>query len=391
MALNRVLFVDDEPNILEAVRRSIRGPYEIVTALGGEEGLRRVDQDPPFTAVVSDLRMPVVDGMLLLKHVRERSPDTIRILLTGHADTEAAITAVNDGQLFRFLTKPCPGSVMRTALAAAIEQHRLVTAERVLLQQTLRGSIRALAEMISLVHPEVSAHTSRVRRLVVELGTRMQVDDLWRIEVATLLAHLGWVTLPASTVAKLHIGAELAPGEDAMVHRVPEVAAQLLANIPRMEEVQSILVYQNASYDGSGPSVPGMIGERIPIGARLLRAATDFDMLESRGLTDLEALAVMQSRASEYDPNVLRTLNEVHQGLQRTGVIRQMAIGEMQAGMVFAQDVQDSQGRLLVARGQEASESLLRRLQEYQDATLQTRRVLVLNPSGSAAHPQPAH
>ena len=283
MALHRVLFVDDEPNILEAVRRSIRGPYEIVTALGGEEGLRRVDQGPPFTVVVSDLRMPVVDGMLLLKHVRERAPETIRILLTGNADTEAAIAAVNDGQLFRFLTKPCPGSVMRSALAAAMEQHRLITAERVLLQQTLRGSIRALAEMISLVHPQVSAHTSRVRRLVVEVGTRMQAEDLWQIEVATLLAHLGWVTLPTSTVAKLHLGAELAPGEDMIVRRVPEIAAQLLANIPRMEEVQSILMYQNAGYDGQGSPVPSILGERIPLGARLLKAATDFDMLESRG------------------------------------------------------------------------------------------------------------
>jgi response regulator RpfG family c-di-GMP phosphodiesterase len=380
-----VLFVDDEPNILEAVRRSIRGPYEIVTALGGEEGLRRVDQGPPFTVVVSDLRMPVVDGMLLLKHVRERAPETIRILLTGHADTDAAITAVNDGQLFRFLTKPCPGSVMRSALAAAMEQHRLITAERVLLQQTLRGSIRALAEMISLVHPQVSAHTSRVRRLVVELGTRMQAEDLWRIEVATLLAHLGWVTLPTSTVAKLHLGAELAPGEDMIVHRVPEIAAQLLANIPRMEEVQSILMYQNVSYDGYGSPVPSILGERIPLGARLLKAATDFDMLESRGLSAAEAIGTMQAHASTYDPNVLRTLHEMQQGLTITGVVRQMAISEVTPGMVFAQDIQDTRGTLLVARGQEASESLLRHLHDYQDTALQGRRVLVMTPS---AHPE---
>ncbi len=385
MALHRVLFVDDEPNILEAVRRSIRGPYEIVTALGGEEGLRRVDQGPPFTVVVSDLRMPVVDGMLLLKHVRERAPETIRILLTGNADTEAAIAAVNDGQLFRFLTKPCPGSVMRSALAAAMEQHRLITAERVLLQQTLRGSIRALAEMISLVHPQVSAHTSRVRRLVVEIGTRMQAEDLWRIEVATLLAHLGWVTLPTSTVAKLHLGAELAPGEDMIVRRVPEIAAQLLANIPRMEEVQSILMYQNVSYDGYGSPVPSILGERIPLGARLLKAATDFDMLESRGLSAAEAIGTMQAHASTYDPNVLRTLHEMQQGLTITGVVRQMAISEVTPGMVFAQDVMDTHGTLLVARGQEASESLLRHLHDYQDTALQARRVLVMTPS---AHPE---
>lgn len=385
MAIHRVLFVDDEPNILEAVRRSIRGPYEIVTALGGEEGLRRVDQGPPFTVVVSDLRMPVVDGMLLLKHVRERAPETIRILLTGHADTDAAIAAVNDGQLFRFLTKPCPGSVMRSALAAAMEQHRLITAERVLLQQTLRGSIRALAEMISLVHPQVSAHTSRVRRLVVELGTRMQAEDLWRIEVATLLAHLGWVTLPPATVAKLHLGAELAAGEDVIVRRVPEIAAQLLANIPRMEEVQSILMYQNAGYDGQGSPVPSVIGERIPLGARLLKAATDFDMLESRGLSAAEALVAMQARAATYDPNVLKALQEMQQGLTITGVVRQMAVAEVLPGMVFAQDVVDTHGTLLVARGQEASENLLRHLHEYQDAALQSRRVLVMTP---ATHPE---
>jgi response regulator RpfG family c-di-GMP phosphodiesterase len=385
VALHRVLFVDDEPNILEAVRRSIRGPYEIVTALGGEEGLRRVDQGPPFTVVVSDLRMPVVDGMLLLKHVRERAPETIRILLTGNADTEAAIAAVNDGQLFRFLTKPCPGSVMRSALAAAMEQHRLITAERVLLQQTLRGSIRALAEMISLVHPQVSAHTSRVRRLVVEVGTRMQAEDLWQIEVATLLAHLGWVTLPTSTVAKLHLGAELAPGEDMIVRRVPEIAAQLLANIPRMEEVQSILMYQNAGYDGQGSPVPSILGERIPLGARLLKAATDFDMLESRGLSAAEAIGTMQAHASTYDPNVLRTLHEMQQGLTITGVVRQMAVSEVVPGMVFAQDVVDTHGTLLVARGQEANESLLRHLHDYQDAALQARRVLVMTPS---AHPE---
>lgn len=367
------------------MRRSIRGPYEIVTALGGEEGLRRVDQGPPFTVVVSDLRMPVVDGMLLLKHVRERAPETIRILLTGHADTDAAIAAVNDGQLFRFLTKPCPGSVMRSALAAAMEQHRLITSERVLLQQTLRGSIRALAEMISLVHPQVSAHTSRVRRLVVELGTRMQAEDLWRIEVATLLAHLGWVTLPTSTVAKLHLGAELAPGEDMVVRRVPEIAAQLLANIPRMEEVQSILMYQNAGYDGQGSPVPSVLGERIPLGARLIKAATDFDMLESRGLSAAEAISVMQAHASTYDPNILRTLHEMQQGLTITGVVRQMAIAEVLPGMVFAQDIVDTHGTLLVARGQEASESLLRHLHDYQDPALQARRVLVMTPS---SHPE---
>ncbi|MCC6653470.1 MAG: response regulator [Candidatus Eisenbacteria bacterium] len=383
MSLTRVLFVDDEPNILEAVRRSIRGPFELVTAYGGEEGLRLIDEGPPFTVVVSDLRMPVVDGLTLLTHVYTQSPETIRILLTGHADLDAAVNAVNNGQLFRFLTKPCPGSLMRATLKAAIEQHRLISSERILLQHTLRGSIRALSEMISLVHPAVSAHTSRVRRLVVEIGTRMQAEDLWRIEVATMLAHLGWVTLPPGTVAKLHRGLDLTSQEAGSVLRVPEIAAQLLANIPRMEEVQTILMYQNAGYDGVGSPVPGVVGERIPLGARLLKAATDYDVLEARGLSPAEAMVVMQSNSGSYDCEVLRHLGEVTQGAYLTGVVRQMTIREMQPGMVFGQDVLDERGLLLVARGQEASESLLHRLHEYQDASLLSQRVLVMTPGVS--------
>lgn len=380
MSLTRILFVDDDSNILAAMRRTIRGQFDLVTALGGEEGLRLVSQSPPFTVVVSDLRMPIVDGLLLLTHVRDRSPDTIRILLTGNADLDSAITAVNSGQLFRFLTKPCPGSIMRSTLAAAVEQHRLVTSERVLLEQTLRGSIRALAEMISLVHPTVSARTSRVRRLVVEVGTRMEAGDLWRIEVATLLAHMGWVTLPPETVAKLHTGSDLSAYEAHAVRRVPEIAAQLLANIPRMEEVQSILMYQNAGFDGVGSPVPSVKGERIPLGARLLKAVTDYDMLESRGLAPDEAMAVMHSWSSSYDPDVLRVLGAVTEGAHMAGVTRPIPIAKILPGMVFAQDVSDARGLLLVARGQEASASLLNRLHEYQDAALWTQRVLVLTP-----------
>ena len=186
-------------------------------------------------------------------------------------------------------------------------------------------------------------------------------------------------------VQTLHLGAELAPGEDMVVRRVPEIAAQLLANIPRMEEVQSILMYQNAGYDGQGSPVPSVLGERIPLGARLIKAATDFDMLESRGLSAAEAISVMQAHASTYDPNILRTLHEMQQGLTITGVVRQMAISEVLPGMVFAQDIVDTHGTLLVARGQEASESLLRHLHDYQDPALQARRVLVMTPS---SHPE---
>lgn len=103
----RILLVDDEPNVLSALARQLHPLYQVSLTPSPEEGLLLLEREGPFAVVLSDMRMPKMDGATFLKHVRERSPDTIRLLLTGHADLESAIAAVNEGQVFRFLTKPC--------------------------------------------------------------------------------------------------------------------------------------------------------------------------------------------------------------------------------------------------------------------------------------------
>src|ERR1700735_5369190 len=150
---NRILCVDDEPNILLAFARQLR-KYEIVTALGPELGLKTVEEQGPFAVVVSDLRMPRMSGVQFLTKVKELSPDTVRIMLTGHGDLSAAAEAVNQGSIFRFLLKPCPTEVLSGALEAGLEQYRLVNAERQLLEQTLRGSVEVLSEILSLSNQE---------------------------------------------------------------------------------------------------------------------------------------------------------------------------------------------------------------------------------------------
>ena len=127
-----VLSVDDEPNVLDGVKRNLRRDFRVVTAAGGAAGLRAFEE-AAFAAVVSDLRMPGMDGIEFLGRVRDVSPDTTRILLTGNADLTAAVSAVNEGNIFRFLTKPCPPDVLISAVTMAVDQQRLLTAERELL------------------------------------------------------------------------------------------------------------------------------------------------------------------------------------------------------------------------------------------------------------------
>jgi signal transduction histidine kinase len=151
----RVLFVDDEPHVVSALADSLRQSYEVTTATSGSEGLRVLVDQGPFAVLVSDFCMPGMNGAEFLAQVRYAAPDTVRMLLTGHATVDGAIAAVNEGNVFRFLTKPCPPAVLVRALEDAIEQSRLVTADRLLLEHKLES---------------MSGHLIRAERLA-SLGT----------------------------------------------------------------------------------------------------------------------------------------------------------------------------------------------------------------------------
>ena len=135
----KILIVDDDKNFLDSLHRSLRQRYDIVTAGSPAEGLHALNSGETFAVVVSDLAMPGMDGIAFLTKAKEISPLSVRIMLTGHGDLDAAMSAVNNGNIFRFLTKPCPAESLQSALDAGLEQYRLVTAEKELLQKTLEG------------------------------------------------------------------------------------------------------------------------------------------------------------------------------------------------------------------------------------------------------------
>src|SRR4051812_28337083 len=140
----KILLVDDEPRVVEAIATLLRREYDVRTASSPQDALRHLNEINDLAVVVSDMRMPGMDGATLLHEILVRRPDVARILLTGEADRDAAIRAVNEGQILRFLTKPCPTDEMKKAIDAGVIQHRLIRAERIVLQETLIGCINAL-------------------------------------------------------------------------------------------------------------------------------------------------------------------------------------------------------------------------------------------------------
>ena len=150
----KILCVDDEPNVLEGLLLHLRRKFEVETAISGAAGLEILQRSDAIAVVMSDMYMPEMNGAEFLSRARQIVPDAARILLTGRADIDSAIAAVNNGQIFRFLTKPCPPLVLLTAIEAGVQQHRLVTAERELLEHTLHGCIKALADVLAVTRDQ---------------------------------------------------------------------------------------------------------------------------------------------------------------------------------------------------------------------------------------------
>lgn len=366
----RILCVDDEPNVLESLELNLEQLFSVKTSTGGAEALSIIEAEEPFAVVVSDMRMPGMDGARFLARVREVSPDSVRMLLTGYAEIDAAIAAINEGQVFRFLTKPCPPDLVQTACQAAAEMHELVIAERVLLEQTLTGSIRAMADILGLTDPLSFGRAERLRRATSELAAAIEMADSWQVEVAAMVSQLGCVTLPASTVAKVHAGRPLSSEEQGLLKKTPMVVEQLLRHIPRLEGVREIL--RRAVHEGTKPpKVTSSSDAAVELGAEILRIVVDFDDLQTRGLEQAAALGTMRGRVGRYQSSILDAFSSVLDGSNTQERIEERSLLAVRPGMVFVEDVRLANGALLVARGYEVTESFVQRVRNYPPGAVQ--------------------
>jgi response regulator RpfG family c-di-GMP phosphodiesterase len=360
----RILFVDDDENLLASFQRQLRNKFPMSTATGGDQGLKLIGSEGPFAVIVSDFRMPGMDGVQFLSKARGAAPDTVRMLLTGYADLQTAIEAVNQGNIFRLLTKPCPPDTLAGTLGDAVKQYRLVTAERELLEKTLKGSIQVLGNVLSMLNPEAFGRTGRISRYVREIAAKIGETDMWQLETAAALSQIGWVILPGDTLKKVYQGVKLTIHEEELFHSHPSVASDWIGKIPRMERIAEIVAFQEKNFDGSGFPNIAKRGEEIPLGARILKVALDFDALEIAGQTKGKALEELKRRTGCYDSRVLESLEAVIKAEARY-LLKSVRVMDMTDSMILAEDVKTVKGLLLVTKGQELTKPLLERLRRF--------------------------
>ena len=370
----KILCVDDEPNILSGYQRSLRKQFQIETAPGGAEALAKIEESGPYAVLVTDMRMPGMDGVQFLQEAQRVAPESVRIMLTGNADQQTAAGAVNEGRIFRFLNKPCSPEDLGHALTAGLEQYRLITAEKELLEKTLGGTIRMLMEILAAVDPDLFGRAQALRlnmRALADVLSKVGLvtpQDLWPLELAALLARVGTVTVPPFLVAKVRQGQALSEPEAKIWQRVPETGYTLLRNIPRLEPVAQIVRFQHKHFDGGGDPDGPVCGALIPLGARMLKVLLDLVEIEASHVTRPAAFALMQRQAKRYDPEVLaaarRCLVEAGPAASElpttTVPLRLLAAGHLLAG-----DLQTVEGKVLLTAGRQITDVLLERLHNY--------------------------
>lgn len=354
-----VLCIDDERRILEGITLILRREFEVLTAMNGPEALHLLRQRPDTAVVVSDMKMPEMNGATLLARAREMAPECTRILLTGETGQQTAVAAVNDGQIFRFLTKPCSPDKLLTAVRAAVRQHQLITAEKVLLQETVLGSIRALVDVLAIVNPIAFGRGGRIKRLAMRLAEAAGMSTSWELEAAALLSQIGYVSLPVELVEKAGNGERLNADEALLIGEAPKLTQGLLARIPRLENIAAALTLATHG------KLKAAVSADVEAMAAVLMLVLELDVLTNQHNGAGEAIATLQSRYGKKHEKLLRHLTELCGTSESSPHLRELRLQDVQLGMILMDDVRNDVGILLVSRGYEVSQSFIDRMRNF--------------------------
>lgn len=362
---DKILFVDDEPAVLEGYKRILYPDFSIDIAEGAANAFAAMKKNGPYSVVISDMRMPVMNGAEFLGKVREGTPDTVRMLLTGYTDLGAAIEAVNQGNIFRFLSKPCETEVLAKAITAGIDQYRLVTGERELLEKTLMGSIKVLTDVLGAASPDTFGRSMRVAQCVRHIKAKIKLPSPWCIEAASTLSQLGCITLDSDLMHRAYAGEALTEQEQANFDAHPSAAMELLKNIPRLESVSWIIGQQlKRDIPEAESGLPPLSAAELTFAAKILKLAVAFEQLRQKFPAKGAALLHLRERKSEFDSSVFDALADFRP-LEATKQLRRVLTLQLRAGMVLDQEIKNGQGVLLVAKGQELTSTLIMRLENH--------------------------
>lgn len=372
----RVLMVDDEPNVLSGYRRSIGRSYDLVTANSGQEGLEALNNEGPFEVVVTDMRMPEMDGLEFLKRAKAKHPNTVYVMLTGNADQQTAINAINQGQIFRFLNKPCEADVLEHTIRACKVQYDLIHAEAELLSNTLSGSVRLLIEALVISDPTAAEAVRAIREGVVALTKGLEIKNEWTFTLASSLFMIGSITTPRTSNNDIL--------NEQYISNCAAAGSKLLRHISRLDLVSKIILNQRTKTDLPEKLTELDDASRVILGSQLLRFSFDWYRASQQCEGNrLEGLSKLASEPDAHDKRFFEAAKAVQGQISETQtdepkrVLIEMEVMGLYQGVITESDICTTDGSLLVSKGQVLSQMMIDRLRGYYKAGLTSNSISV--------------
>lgn len=401
-----ILLVDDEDGILKSLRRLLKTlGANVVTASNGEAALE-ILKNREVSLIISDQRMPGMTGVDMLRRSRDTSPNSIRILLTGYADIDATVDAINSGAVKYYFNKPWDDdsfvSRIKESLdlyAAKAENSRLqkltylqnrqlkelnenlerrveeqtieIREQHEELKQSFMETIKAFSTFIELRHKEVGSHSQRVASLAKNIlkGFQLNQKEYQDIVVAAYLHDIGKISLPDKVLKKNPD--DYGAGDRELVHKHPILGQSCVYGISGFEEIGVIIRHHHENYDGQG--YPDNLKEkRIPLGSRIIRLCDAFDHRAFKGsypdvktLNEASAMLV-QFSGSEFDPELIKRFIDIDIARQLYqddfSDVAGLKPSELKEGMIVAADINTRNGMFLLPKGAKLSEGIIKRI-----------------------------
>ena len=314
-----LLFIDDEPDIVDALRRLFRKKYRVLTATSGEEGLALIRSEP-VDLIICDQRMPDVTGDKVLATARTVRPEAIRILLTGYSDIEALISCVNDAGLYKYLTKPWEPEMLRLTVERALEAlhlERLLKTTASELEEAYQNAVTMLSIACEGKDEDTGNHVQRVQHYTAAMAMDLGIaeDQAQHMGVMSILHDVGKMSIPDAILKK---PGKLTPEEWEIMKTHTTEGVRILGDHPFYAVAREIAGYHHENWDGSGYP-HGLKGEDIPLSARIVKVADVFDALASRRpYKDPWPIPKILSyftecRGTQFDPRVIDSFMRLYE------------------------------------------------------------------------------
>ncbi len=379
----KVLYVDDETALLSAFTSLFRREGLQIHTLADSTSIdRSLEQDGPFALVVSDQRMPGLDGVGTLERVRLKSPDTIRVMLTGFADQDDTVRAINTAEISRYIAKPWDDTQLRQIVHECVDSYNLAGENHYLshelalrnasLEELLEGTvgetIQLLSHLISYINIHAANQTDRVRTLgnaVLNLSHTITAEERWDIQRALELFNLGIAVLPPWIQVTLNKEGlwSLARFPVALNHHL--MAYDLLKDIPRFDRVARIIQLSHKDFDGGGEPVSIVIkGHDLPLGARLLRILIDLDSLSTEHFRGRDMLQKMVHQGKKYDTELISLMLGLESTLRGSHAEKRASIQELEEGMILVEDMVTLRGHVMIRAGSTLTKPVLKILSQ---------------------------